>query len=122
MTREQILIGVITKAVAGGFDLRKWPSPNDNYWPKYLSGEALIAHVAQTVDDMRLEHLIFNHYFAKGLWREFHQQNIYAMGYCMHCDAKYIGDGDYETEGCWTNNLQEMVIYKDRIDYLRAYV
>ena len=111
MTHTEILERAIRKAVDGGWKFQPF---GDRYFPNYLSADGLVGHIAATINDLRLNAVIFNHDFAKALWGE-------RLG---------IGDGDItqEFEGissfstppqpAWQYHLQQMVIAEDPIKYI----
>lgn len=125
---KQILEKAIQKAIDGGWNLKTWPS--ERYWPNYLSDEHLVRHAAETLNDMRLEHLIFNHDFAKALWGENRKppesedidENNTKLGLYAARGGGYEGYGDYVelefTGDAWQYHLQNMVIADNPIKYL----
>jgi hypothetical protein len=59
--QQKILTKAIQKAIDGGWKFQPFP---DKYFPDYLSATGLVSHIAMTVNDLRLNAVIFN--YTKG--------------------------------------------------------
>lgn len=105
-SKTDIITKAIQKAIDGGWVWQDFQGRG--YFPVYLKGEAIAKHIAETMLDMRLYSLIFNHDFAKALWGE---DEEYARMGGEYDPAINYGAG-------WQYHLQQMVIAEDPLKYL----
>lgn len=119
MTHQQILERAIRKAIVNGWNYQPF---GDRYFPNYISGDRLIEHIASTIDDLRLNAVIFNHDFAKALWGT---KLAYGWFQANNPSNKVSelpeASADlYEEDNLaiWQYHLQRMVISPDPIAYL----
>ena len=119
MTNEQILKKAIEKAVKGGyeFNIGNWKLKN---W-EIIKGtnELLIAITATNGcgENKSCIQTIFDHNFAKAFWGE-------EIKVCSTCGAKWgkCKNAYYRTRGGWKYHLQQMVLKKDPILYLKRFL
>lgn len=119
MDNKQILEKTISKAVDGGWvfqDIKdlvnfKIKTPiNDLGYPWYLF--RALNNDGQEVES-NIEHVIFNHDFAKAIWGEAHIPPIALKSIVIE---KKVGDIPFLP--AWQYHLQQMVINEDPIKYL----
>lgn len=120
MTNTEILERAIQKAIKGGWLNPK--KPVKSVVVQADDGECYFQLWAGTNDMLwsetwdSVEQLIFNHDFARGLWKSKEVCMTCGYGIVSH-DTKHP-DHDYISDECWKLHLQRMVISEDPIKYL----
>jgi hypothetical protein len=118
MSNEEILLKAIEKAIAGGWKgfsyQTGWytgPHPSSLLKSKYYPDtHEFVIHLQDLRENIMvdLNKLIFNHDFAKALWR--YEKPV------------YLPDTGLQTLEAWQYHLQQMVIADDPIEYLGAHI
>lgn len=103
MTNKQILEIAIQKAIDGGWQFESLIPWRDGYGVQKLKS-------LEHLKEFDVEHIIFNHDFAKALWGE--PRPFMETGFTK--DANNLLR---RTEG-WQHHLQQMVISEDPVKYL----
>lgn len=115
-----VLERAIRVAIENGWKWQNFEGPG--YFPSYLKEPLLVRHIAVTMNDMRLEHLIYNQQFAKALFgSEFKPYTIcwYKLeGEHMKDPDDFVAQHHYTP--AWQYHLQQMVISPDPIKYIAA--
>ena len=112
MTSSQVLEKAIQKAIDGGWEHETVIPWRDGYGVQKLKS---IEHLKE----YDVEHIIFNHQFAKALWWKKGKAKMY---YNYPINWGLFKDDELQTTTAlleeWQYHLQQMVIADDLIEYL----
>jgi len=131
MTNEQILKKAIEKAVKNGWK----PSQYEQYVE--LSLDSPESDIILLHNPRPYHSLIFSHNFAKALWKKqmAHYKltcnvcgnsfnfidEFYNPKYCSDCGNKLKKITEYKTDA-WQYHLQQMVLEKDKLQYIKKFL
>jgi len=126
MTRQEILLLLLSQAVANGFEFRRW-------YQAHISLEWKGAEEAVEVltSEGRLYALLFSHDFARALWKKGAQMNfiVPSMTY-----SRLNGKGEVVTinrkpftrrtikADVWKYHLRQMAVSEDPLRYLKRFL
>lgn len=118
MTQAEKFEALVQRAINNGWT---WQTFQGRYFPDYL-GERTANHIAITMNDMRLNCLLFNHVFARALFGEqdaHDSDKPWNSKYLIHgaCDGDCYG-GAHFSGPVFEYHLMHAVISKDPIDYM----
>ncbi len=114
MTDTQTLTRAIELAIENGWEnseaVTAW---KDGYGVQKLKS-------TEHLKEFNVEHIIYNHNFAKALWGgELHQETFIVP---KELNERFAGTKDLDIKPAWQYHLQQMVVADDPIEYLRAHM
>jgi hypothetical protein len=119
MSHQEILEKAISKAIEGGYELglpsEFYPLKIAEYRESYCLNNAL---EYEDYDEIAIEHIIFNHDFAKCFFG--------TNEVCFNCGLEkkhdpYCAEQTFYDEA-WKYHLRDMVLEEDSIQYLGAHL
>lgn len=118
---KEILEKAIQKAIDDGYKpdgiqdvTRIKPTiRNGQVWVRWLNNDG-----QEVIQD--IEHVIFNHDFAKALWgEELHHETFIVP---KELNKRFAGTQNLDIKPIWQYRLQQMVIADDPIEYLGEHI
>ena len=124
MTNEQLLKKIIEKAESNGFNFTQiWSGLADDYsYEIYTGDEYIIFDTGRQKWTMNFSTLFFNHNFAKAF---FGKQRVSLQfkkgGYYYKYWSEKVGK-DHGLKPAWEFFLQELVLEKNHLKYLKQFL